>query len=51
MNGNPASEKLLLKCGFTRDALLRDWMYWDGKHFDMIMYSKLCSDSNLILDY
>lgn len=41
MPGNIYSEKALIKLGFTREGLLRDWMLWDEKHYDMVMYSLL----------
>lgn len=44
MVGNVISEKVLRKLGFSNEGILRQWMYWDNKHFDMIMYSLLKSD-------
>lgn len=44
MVGNIQSEKLLLKLGFHNEGCLRDWMYWDHKHFDMTMFSLLKRD-------
>lgn len=44
MPGNHASEKVLEKLGFVREGLLRDWMYWNGKHYDMTMFSLLSRD-------
>lgn len=44
MIGNIQSEKLLLKLGFQKEGCLRDWMYWDNKHFDMAMFSLLKRD-------
>lgn len=41
MMGNTQSEHLLLKLGFRKEGCLRDWMYWDNKHFDMTMFSLL----------
>jgi len=41
MPGNIYSEKALNRLGFKREGLLRDWMLWNGKHYDMIMYSLL----------
>lgn len=41
MSGNQQSERLLCKLGFKDEGCLRDWMYWDNRHFDMIMYSLL----------
>ncbi|MDB5191310.1 MAG: GCN5-related N-acetyltransferase [Segetibacter sp.] len=47
MQGNIASEKLLGKCGFTNEGILREWMYWNNKHYDMTMFSLLRSDFKL----
>lgn len=44
MPGNHASEKVLEKLGFVREGLLRDWMLWNGKHYDMTMFSLLNKD-------
>lgn len=44
MQGNIFSEKLLTKLGFKNEGILRQWMYWNEKHFDMTMYSLLKSD-------
>ena len=41
MQGNIASEKVLVKLGFKREGVLRDWMYWNEKHYDMTMFSLL----------
>ncbi len=41
MPGNIYSEKALVSLGFEKEGLLRDWMLWEGKYYDMIMYSKL----------
>ncbi len=41
MPGNIYSEKALNSLGFKREGLLRDWMLWNEKHYDMIMYSLL----------
>lgn len=46
MPGNTASETLLQKNGFRKEGLLREWMYWDDRHFDMCMYSCLRRDSS-----
>ena len=42
--GNVASERVLSKLGFQREGILREWMLWDGRYFDMIMYSLLKRD-------
>ena len=39
MPGNIISEKVLDKLNFRKEGLLREWMLWNGKHYDMIMYS------------
>ena len=44
MQGNTASEKVLAKIGFKNEGILRQWMYWNEKHFDMSMYSLLQSE-------
>ncbi|MEI7594758.1 MAG: GNAT family N-acetyltransferase [Bacteroidota bacterium] len=41
MQGNIASEKVLEKAGFYREGILRDWMFWNEKHYDMTMFSRL----------
>jgi ribosomal-protein-alanine N-acetyltransferase len=51
MQGNYASEKLLTKIGFNKEGILRQWMYWNDKHFDMTMYSLLQSDLKLKYNY
>lgn len=44
MVGNTVSEKLLTKVGFQKEGVLREWMSWDKRYFDMIMYSYLKSE-------
>jgi ribosomal-protein-alanine N-acetyltransferase len=41
MPGNTASEKVLLKAGFKNEGVLRDWMQWNDRHYDMLMFSIL----------
>lgn len=41
MPGNTASERVLTKLGFRHEGLLREWMLWGGKHYDINMYSLL----------
>lgn len=41
MIGNIQSENLLSKLDFKNEGRLRDWMYWDNRHFDMTMFSLL----------
>jgi ribosomal-protein-alanine N-acetyltransferase len=43
MPGNVLSEKVLEKLGFTYEGLLRQWALWQGKYYDMKMYSLLAS--------
>ena len=47
MPGNIYSEKALSRLGFKNEGLLRDWMFWNEKHYDMIMYSLLRNNKNL----
>ena len=44
MQGNIASEKVLAKNGFKNEGVLRQWMYWNDKYYDMTMFSLLQSD-------
>jgi ribosomal-protein-alanine N-acetyltransferase len=44
MIGNSASERILDKLGFTKEGILRQWMFWNEKHYDMTMYSLLKKD-------
>ena len=44
MPGNIFSERALNRLGFLKEGLLRDWMLWNGKHYDMIMYSLIKKD-------
>ena len=44
MPGNENSEKLLLKLNFKKEGVLRQWMFWNDKHYDMSMFSLLKSD-------
>ena len=47
MIGNSASERVLDKFGFTKEGIVRQWLYWNEKHYDMIMYS-LLKTNNLV---
>ncbi|MFY0256328.1 GNAT family N-acetyltransferase [Chitinophaga sp. 30R24] len=38
--GNQASQKVLEKNGFLHEGLLQQWMWWDGKAFDIHMYAR-----------
>ena len=42
--GNTASERVLEQLGFVHEGLLRQWMYWNGKHSDINMYALLKRD-------
>lgn len=44
MQGNIASEKVLVKLGFKNEGVLRQWMYWNGSYYDMTMFSLLRKD-------
>ena len=44
MQGNVFSEKLLYKLNFTNEGVLRQWMFWNEKHYDMTMFSLLKMD-------
>ena len=46
MQGNTISEKVLDKLGFKKEGILRQWMFWNGKHYDMTMYSLLKEEFN-----
>ena len=39
--GNVASDKVLTRNGFQHEGLLRQWMQWDGRYYDVNMYSVL----------
>ena len=43
MQGNAASEKVLSKAHFQKEGILREWMYWNGNHYDMTMFSLIKS--------
>ncbi|MBL0737442.1 GNAT family N-acetyltransferase [Flavobacterium sp. GN10] len=38
---NYASEKVLQKCGFVKEAHLKEVEFWDGKFIDKVIYSLL----------
>ncbi len=44
MQGNVMSEKLLEKLQFKREGILRQWMLWNERYYDMTMYSLLKTD-------
>lgn len=39
--GNVASEKVLEKCGFVKEAHLKESEFWEGKFSDKVIYSLL----------
>jgi ribosomal-protein-alanine N-acetyltransferase len=39
MVGNMASERVLRNNGFAHEGLLRQWLLWDGKYYDINMFS------------
>lgn len=47
MQGNTASEKLLEKMDFKKEGILRGWMKWNDKHYDMTMFSLLRAEYNM----
>src|SRR5690554_1721432 len=44
MQGNVISEKVLEKLNFKNEGVLREWMYWNEKHYNMTMFSLLRTD-------
>jgi [ribosomal protein S5]-alanine N-acetyltransferase len=44
MIGNIVSEKVLEKLNFKNEGILRQWMFWNERHYDMIMFSLLKTD-------
>jgi len=41
---NPASRRVIKKCGFRYEGTLRDYFHVDGKYFDRLYYSVLHSE-------
>ncbi len=41
---NLASQRILQKCGFQLDAILRDHIYKNNKYYDQYIFSKLAND-------
>jgi len=41
MQGNVLSEKVLTKLNFRKEGVLREWLFWNNKHYDMTMFSLL----------
>lgn len=46
MQGNIGSEKLLTKLKFHKEGILKQWMYWNDKYYDITMFSLLKEESN-----
>lgn len=44
LEGNIASSKVLSKCGFVKEGILRDVAYMQGEYKSHIVFSKLSSD-------
>ena len=44
MQGNVMSERVLDKFNFKNEGVLRQWMFWNEKHYDMTMFSLLRTD-------
>ena len=44
MQGNIISEKILNKLNFKNEGVLREWMFWNEKYYDMTMFSLLRTD-------
>lgn len=44
MQGNIVSEKVLEKLNFKNEGVLREWMFWNERHYDMTMFSLLKTD-------
>jgi len=44
MQGNIISERVLTKLNFKNEGVLREWMFWNEKHYDMTMFSLLKAD-------
>lgn len=47
MQGNIASVKVLAKTGFKNEGILRQWMYWNDKHYDMTIFHSFNPTSGL----
>jgi len=41
MQGNVNSERVLDKLNFSKEGVLKQWMFWNEKHYDMSMYALL----------
>jgi [ribosomal protein S5]-alanine N-acetyltransferase len=44
MKGNLRSERLLEKIGFNKEGVLKSWMQWKDRHFDISMFALLRSE-------
>ena len=44
MQGNLASNKVLAKLNFTNEGVLKQWMFWNGKYYDMTIFALLKSE-------
>ena len=42
--GNPASQRVAERCGFTREAVLRSYMVGSGGRDDMVAFGLLVTD-------
>ena len=41
---NFRAQRQVEKCGFTREGIRRDWVYYGGRHYDMVAYGLLESE-------
>ncbi|MFA5325330.1 MAG: GNAT family protein [Bacteroidales bacterium] len=41
MQGNGSSERVLNKLNFKKEGVLRQWMFWNKKYYDMSMFALL----------
>jgi ribosomal-protein-alanine N-acetyltransferase len=48
MPENEGACRVLEKTGFIKEGLLRDWMYFNEKYYDMYMYALLKKDFNKV---
>ena len=44
MQGNESSERVLYKLNFKKEGILRQWMFWNEKYYDMTMFALLKID-------
>jgi ribosomal-protein-alanine N-acetyltransferase len=42
--GNTRSSRLLLRHGFVKEGVLRDYGFWKGRYWDQIVYARLVPD-------